>query len=341
MIWGQDFLAAMLAAAAALIICLAARPLARHLRVIDYPDGVRGRKQHARPTPLVGGLAVMVPTLAALLFLAPGSYGFGLVAALSVMVMLLLGLLDDRADLAAALRLAVCAVTLAVAIEISPDMRLHFLRFSFLDQTILLGGVGSVTFTVLCLLALQNAVNMADGKNGLVIGMSLCWSGLLWLSLPAGMSPILAVFTAALAVTFLFNLNGRLFLGDAGSYSISIFIGLLAIYAYNQGFDRLPADSVALWFWVPMLDMLRLIISRVGRGQPPFKGDRTHFHHLLYAVMPWRYGLMLYLALVLVPGLLALALPEFTLLLAIITTLSYGLLYIALTRRPRLFGETR
>ena len=339
--WGQDILAAMLAAGAALVICLAARPLAHRLSVIDYPDGAGGRKHHARPTPLVGGLAVMAPTLVALLLYGPGSYGFALAAVLAVMVTLLLGLLDDRADLAPALRLGVCAVTLAVAIEISPDIRLHFLRFSFLDETILLGGVGSVTFTVLCLLGLQNAVNMADGKNGLVIGMSLCWSGLLWLSLPTDMSPILAAFTAALAVTFLFNLNGRLFLGDAGSYSISIFIGLLAIYAYNQGFDRLPADAVALWFWIPMLDMLRLIISRTSRGQPPFKGDRTHLHHLLYAAMPWRYGLVIYLALILVPGLLALALPEFTLLLAIITTLSYGLLYIALTRRPRLFGEMR
>ncbi|MFQ5347529.1 MAG: hypothetical protein ACE5ED_06755, partial [Rhodothalassiaceae bacterium] len=263
---GQIILDAVLAALMALAVCLAAWPLGKRLGVIDYPDGTTGRKRHARPTPLVGGLAVMLPTVLALVWHAPGPFGFGLATALAVAVMLLLGLMDDRADLAPGLRLAICAATLAVAIEISPEMRLNFLRFSFAGELVSLGGVGSIAFTVLCLLGFQNAVNMADGKNGLVVGMSLCWSLLLWLTLPADMYPVLAALSAALVVTLLFNLRGRLFLGDAGSYSLSILIGLLAIYAYNQGFDRLPADSVALWFLIPVLDMARLIVTRVSRG---------------------------------------------------------------------------
>ncbi|RMD87314.1 MAG: hypothetical protein D6807_08100 [Alphaproteobacteria bacterium] len=155
------------------------------------------------------------------------------------------------------------------------------------------------------------------------------------------MYPVLAALSAALLVTLLFNLRGRLFLGDAGSYSLSVLIGLLAIYAYNQGFDRLPADSVALWFLIPVLDTTRLIVTRVSRGQPPFRGDRTHLHHLLYDAMPWRYGLLLYLGMILLPGLLALALPEITLLLLIATTFGYGLVCIGLVRRPGLFGAAR
>jgi UDP-GlcNAc:undecaprenyl-phosphate GlcNAc-1-phosphate transferase len=44
---------------ATLVICLYAEPLSRRLRVVDYPDG--GRKGHATPTPLIGGIAIMVP----------------------------------------------------------------------------------------------------------------------------------------------------------------------------------------------------------------------------------------------------------------------------------------
>src|SRR3546814_9730280 len=45
-------------------------------------------------------------------------------------------------------------------------------------------------FTLLCLLGFQNAVNMADGTNGLVIGLGLGWVALLLLHAP----PELAVF---------------------------------------------------------------------------------------------------------------------------------------------------
>ncbi len=41
--------------------CSLAGPMGRVLGVIDYPDG--GRKSHARPTPMVGGIALMLPLL--------------------------------------------------------------------------------------------------------------------------------------------------------------------------------------------------------------------------------------------------------------------------------------
>ena len=47
-------------------------------------------------------------------------------------------------------------------------------------------------FTLLCLLGLLNAVNMADGKNGIVIGMGLIWTVVLAAHAPAAMLPVLA-----------------------------------------------------------------------------------------------------------------------------------------------------
>ena len=44
-----------------LACCSLAGPVGRLLGVIDYPDG--GRKSHARPTPMIGGIALMVPLL--------------------------------------------------------------------------------------------------------------------------------------------------------------------------------------------------------------------------------------------------------------------------------------
>jgi UDP-GlcNAc:undecaprenyl-phosphate GlcNAc-1-phosphate transferase len=81
-----------------LVCCSLAGPVGRLLGVIDYPDG--GRKSHARPTPMVGGIALMVPLL--LVALAEGTlYGgnFEIFTALLLVGggFLVLGWYDDRA----------------------------------------------------------------------------------------------------------------------------------------------------------------------------------------------------------------------------------------------------
>ncbi len=86
----------------------------------------------------------------------------------------------------------------------------------------------------MCLVALQNAVNMADGKNGLVIGLSLIWIAALAAYAPVQLTPILIVLAIGLRITMVFNLRNKLFLGDAGSYALSVVIGALTIYAYNR-----------------------------------------------------------------------------------------------------------
>ena len=236
-------------AALALGLCLAAAPLGRFLGVVDVPDG--RRKTHSRETPLVGGTATVLPVLAMAVVLASTTSFAPLYASLAVILalFLLLGLVDDRRHirLRPLWRLGISvAASIAVLVAV-PGLELTFLKFSFLTNTIFLGGFG-LAFTVLCLVGLQNAINMADGKNGLVIGLVLIWTvGLLHFA-PAHVEPVLIAFALGLAIALPFNLSGRLFLGDSGTYAISILVGVLTLYAYNVNFAALPADLVALWF---------------------------------------------------------------------------------------------
>ena len=130
---------------------------------------------------------------------------------------LLLGLVDDRRHIRPLLRLGISvAASIAVLVAV-PGLELTFLKFSFLTNTFFLGGFG-LAFTVLCLVGLQNAINMADGKNGLVIGLMLIWTvGLLHFA-PAHVEPVLIAFALGLAIALPFNLSGRLSLGDSGTY---------------------------------------------------------------------------------------------------------------------------
>jgi UDP-GlcNAc:undecaprenyl-phosphate GlcNAc-1-phosphate transferase len=300
-----------LGALVALVVGMLAEPLGRALGLMDWPDGAGGRKRHARVTPLVGGLAVTLAVLAAVAAaLAYAPAGRPVVVHLvwlgvAVGLMYLIGVSDDRFHLSPVVRLLAALVVLMLVVSEAPDFGLMFLHFGGGARLWLLGGAGA-GFTLLCLIGLLNAVNMADGKNGVVIGMALIWSAVLALHLPPTMLPVLTAAAGALAVLFGFNMAGRLFLGDGGSYALSALFGLLAILAYNHGFETWRADDVALLFAVPVIDTIRLMVVRLARGRSPFEGDRNHLHHHLHARLGWPQGLVIYLMLVGVPNLGAL-----------------------------------
>ncbi len=324
------------AAAAALGICLAAHPIARALGVMDIPDG--RRKLHARPTPEVGGIAIGLPLLAVLLWLSFTTQMQPLFVALTAAIaaFLLLGFIDDRRHVRPMVRLIAAVAVSGLLLWWMPAERIAFFRFTFLDVASFPEPLLASAFTILCIVGLQNALNMADGKNGLAVGLLLTWTLLLLGYAPPEIVPALTALIGALAVVFAFNLRGAVFLGDAGTYGLSVAIALFAVYTYGVNFPQLHADVVALWFLIPVVDALRLIATRIMSGVSPFSADRRHFHHVLQATLPgWPAGgrLGLYLGLVAAPGALAIPYPEFTLLWGLVALSVYGTLLV-LARLP-------
>lgn len=301
----------------AFFIATNAQAFGATLKVIDFPDVAGGRKRHDVPTPLVGGIAVLVGTaITAPLYL----YFMDLsvlqnrqvsVIAFVTAVFALLGFIDDRHALSPKIRLLVLVLLCAAVLTNEPALTISFLHFNFLPNAYIMGDWG-IIFTMLSIVGLANAVNMADGKNGLVIGLSIIWAfTLLFIGAPI-LIPILLPLLTALAVVFYFNMRGRLFLGDAGSFGLSAFLGLATIYSYTQNFVTVPADTVVLMFLVPVVDCLRLMVSRILRGKSPFAAGRDHLHHYVAMRVGWPSGLLLYLGLVAVPIAFALLAPEFS-----------------------------
>lgn len=307
-----------------------ARPLAVRLGVLDMPDG--GRKRHQVPTPLVGGVALMAPlglVAAGSALWAPAFAPILAVAALANLGFLVLGFLDDRRHVAPKVRLLVSLALILVFVAIEPDLVVRTIDAPSLGWTVALGAL-AVPFAVVCLIGLLNAVNMADGKNGLVIGLASSWVAMLLAYAPDGLVPYLACFLLGLLILLPFNLAGRLFLGDAGSYSIGVTVGVLAMYVHGQN-ARLPAVLVMLWLLVPVLDCLRLIATRMIEGRSPFSGDRNHLHHRLMLWFPWPASLAVYLALAIGPAVLGCLVPDAAPALVLLSAGLY-LVVIRLTR---------
>ena len=147
-----------------------------------------------------------------------------------------------------------------------------------------------------------NATNMADGMNGQLLGSLVIWSLLLLHYIgKTEVVPIVTLFCCA-AVALCYNLNGRLFSGSGGAYSGAVFIALCTIAVYRSTPNDLPAQTVAMWFWLPVVDCLRLMIKRVLAMRSPFAGDRDHIHHALLSLMRPSYALTVYLLLLGLPG---------------------------------------
>jgi UDP-GlcNAc:undecaprenyl-phosphate GlcNAc-1-phosphate transferase len=323
----------------ALFVSVNARRIGKYLGLLDYPDTDGGRKRHNGVTPLVGGLAVAgaaVGTTLAVYAMTPSPGLHLLWLAGTVSAMFVIGAMDDRFDLSPALRLGAAYTLLALLVSYAPDFSLAFLRFSGQQRLWLLDEWGGA-FTLICLLGLLNAVNLADGKNGIVIGMGLIWTVVLAVHSPATMLPVLAATGAALLVVGGFNLAGKLFLGDSGSYALSALFGLLAIYAYNHDFEMMRADDVALMFVIPVLDTVRLMTMRIKQRRSPFEGDSNHLHHHLHTCIGWPRGLLVYLAMVGLPNAAALIWPGSGLVWLVVSMLIYvGVIAATSVRRSQI-----
>ena len=123
--------ASLAATIATILICAKSAQLGAITKLIDRPD--LGRKRHLRDTPIVGGLAVMVPTL----LLSVGyvmtfpAEPFLLAATFASSVILAIGVLDDRLDLSPAWRFTALFYVVFVAFSVEPQFVVHSVGIKF------------------------------------------------------------------------------------------------------------------------------------------------------------------------------------------------------------------
>jgi UDP-GlcNAc:undecaprenyl-phosphate/decaprenyl-phosphate GlcNAc-1-phosphate transferase len=321
-----------------LACCSLAGPVGRLLGVIDYPDG--GRKSHARPTPMIGGIALMVPLLLVTLAEASWSAHDSAIFAMLLLVgggFLILGWYDDRHLLSPAVRLLVSTALFGTVIVLQPGLTLTHLDFHGLVLPL---SVLAFPFTILCLVGLQNALNMADGMNGLLIGLSIFWTACLLNYAPPEIQSYLTLMLLGLIILLLYNLAGALFLGDAGSYAIGGTIGVLMIYCYHRAAGELPVLAAVLWLLLPVVDCLRVMAMRALQQRSPLEADKNHLHHRLARYWRWPICLAIYLAVVVIPGSIGALWPHTSLAMIVVSFACYGGLLL-LTPVGRAAGEAR
>src|SRR5208283_1866613 len=147
--------------------------------IVDRP-GVR--KVHAMAIPRVGGIAMIIGVLVAAVVvipLAPSDRYF----LLAVAVLAVFGAADDRFDLDYRVKLAGQLIAVLIVV-VGGDTQIRSIT---LDERLMLPEWISMPLTVLFLVGITNAINLADGLDGLAGGTTfLCLGALAMLAHSSG-----------------------------------------------------------------------------------------------------------------------------------------------------------
>lgn len=253
--------------------------------LIDHPGQ---RKVHVEPTPLVGGLAMLLTLL--LLQAAIGHFPFQSASMLAALILVTaIGVADDARELSH--RAKFVAQTAGAVIIVSGTS----VWVTHLGD---LAGVGSLDLgkwgllvTVVSFVGVMNAINMIDGIDGLAGSVSLVSVVLMgYLALADHSSSLVfELLLLAGAILGFLSLNlrvagrsrARVFMGDTGGMVLGM---LLAWYSVKLAGS--PTSTInpitAVWLLaVPLLDMGSVMLLRLHQGKSPFHADQQHLHHVL------------------------------------------------------------
>lgn len=257
--------------------------LARWAPAIGLTDAPGPRKVHATPVPRVGGLAmaagVLIPTLMSVA-LVPEIRGL----LLGLVVLLLFGVWDDRVTLGYRTKLVGQVLAVGICMLVGG---VHVGALTFGDYSVPPALGTLITFVFL--IGITNAVNLADGLDGLAGGMVLlCLTAIALFATMSGNAPVtsVALIEAGAVLGFLrFNTHpARIFMGDSGSQVLGLSVGALGLLATQGETCPLSAALPLLLLGLPIMDTMTVMWTRIRAGRSPFSADRNHLHHRLLAL---------------------------------------------------------
>jgi UDP-GlcNAc:undecaprenyl-phosphate GlcNAc-1-phosphate transferase len=265
----------LLGLAVALAVVYTATPLA--IRVADrlqFYDKPAGYKGHARPTPYLGGAAVMAGFLLALVIVSTGDLERTLPLLGGMAVLWAVGTVDDRRHVSPLWRVAVELVLAWMLWQTGMGWDLG------------LGGGVDLALTVVWTVGVVNAFNLFDNMDGAASTMALVVSaGVVLMGIVRGdvwLTAAAATLCGACLGFLPHNLASpaRIFLGDGGSMPIGFGVATLVMSGAAAAVPAWQALVVGLLLvGVPAVDTSLVMISRRRRGISILTGGRDHLTH--------------------------------------------------------------
>ena len=208
-----------------------------------------------------------------------GPFGIRRFVVLAIIGSMALGLVEDiRNDsLSPRIRLGILAILFGFILWQWPGLVPSSIGAPILDSLLSIPALAFLLCLVFCV-GFLNAINMADGANGLVPSILLA-AYIIFYKEYGGVGLLSAV--TILSAFWIFNVvSGRLFLGDAGAYAFGASLLVSSLTSYANGIMSLSFLAALLCY--PCLDFLFSIFRRLVNGRPIMKPDNDHLHNRIH-----------------------------------------------------------
>lgn len=270
----------------ALVVSYALTPSVKKLAIkIGAVDRPNARKVHTHVIPRLGGLAIYIGFMAAVLFCVPLQHELvGMLLGCTAIVAV--GIWDDICNIPAKVKLV--GQILAACIPIVFGIQIEWLTNPFGD-IIVLPELIAIPVTIFWIIGFTNTVNLIDGLDGLAAGVAFIASISMFLlayNLNQFLPALVIVSMAGAALGFLqYNFNpAKIFMGDTGSMLLGYTLSVAAVLGLVKTAATVALVVPIIALGLPILDTTFAIIRRKMSGVPIFQPDKGHLHHRLLAL---------------------------------------------------------
>jgi UDP-GlcNAc:undecaprenyl-phosphate GlcNAc-1-phosphate transferase len=261
-----------------LLVVLNFDKVSKFVNLYDYPSV--NIKKHRKKISNIGGLLIFINIILFTIYFSTNSNFLELnfFFIFFLQIVFFIGYLDDKYNLSYNIKFFLLSCILLTLVFLNKDdLLIESLQFSFLTKSFDLGNF-SIFFTVLSFLLFINAFNMFDGIN-LQSGIYSIFVFVIFFFKGVNKELSSVIIVSSFFFVYL-NYKNKCFLGNGGSILLPFVIAYFFAQDNNSN-QFFYADEIFLIMLIPGIDMLRLFVTRILRGNNPFKGDREHIHHLL------------------------------------------------------------
>lgn len=248
--------------------------------LMDYPGK---RKIHTRAIPRVGGFAMVVGAMVPILiWLSPDRDVIAYLTGIGIII--IFGVWDDIKNLDFRLKFFGQIIAALVVVLFG---KVLITTIPFYEPQ--LPSYISIPLTLIFIVGITNAINLADGLDGLAGGTTLLSIGVMAiLAYIANGDTVVVISLSVLGCILGFlrfnTYPAQIFMGDSGSQFLGFSVGVLAILLSQQVNTAISPVLPIIILGLPILDTVMVFTQRIYEKRSPFVADKNHIHHRLLAL---------------------------------------------------------
>jgi len=252
-------------------------------------DQVKQRSSHSTVATRSGGLSVFLTIFIISCYFYGGGYeiyDFSIIVPLSLLMVV--GLYDDLYNMDFKLKF----IFQIIAAKILIDNGLIIDNLHGVLGIFELNRIFAQLITIFIIVAIINSINFIDGIDGLAVlivsTFIISFEYFSSTSSPFINLSLLIMTSCVPLLYFNFKNSKKVFLGDSGSLMFGGIVAAYVLYILSQDYIIKPEYDLHKILFVisiliiPVIDLTRVFILRIIKGNSPFKPDKNHIHHIIY-----------------------------------------------------------